>query len=530
MKEYQKLRISHYFLGLFCAVLTVGCTDLEEELEDVLDNDQASEFISGAQFLEGAYASLAQFQDQGRVWALLTHPSKQLAGPTRGTDWDDGGVWRQLHQHNWGISNPFVVDTYSALLAGVNDATNVLGFDVDASTAAQAKFVRGFNLFFTIDLFGQAAVREPGEDLREVPSIFITRQTAADFLINDIEPNINDFPTSGGTNMNSSDIATKWAAHALLAKIYLNKAVWGASNPEGPYTFTDTDLNAVIVHCDAIINSGNFSLETDYYENFSPTNGQQSTELIFVSKNNPGQDLNPDLNDVQSRHRMSMHYNQNPGGWNGFVALTDMYNLLEDGDIRKTSDPAISNVVSPSAQIMTDMTGVVPGFILGQQVDNNGTLLEDRTGELLIFTTDFSIASSNERQGIRQVKYLPDFENGVDLPDTDYVLFRYSDILLMKAEALLRSGDAAAALAIVNTIRAVRGAGALTTLNEMELLNERNRELWIEGWGRNDEIRFGTFMNAAQEKPVTGSPAFILFPIPPEALGTNPNLIQNPGY
>ena len=99
----------------------------------------------------------------------------------------------------------------------------------------------------------------------------------------------------------------------------------------------------------------------------------------------------------------------------------------------------------------------------------------------------------------------------------------------MKAEALLRTGNAAGGLAIVNQIRTARGATPLASLTADNLLDERGRELYWEGWRRNDLIRFGKFLNAWQEKAASTSER-LLFPIPNEQLAVNPNLTQNPGY
>jgi hypothetical protein len=103
--------------------------------------------------------------------------------------------------------------------------------------------------------------------------------------------------------------------------------------------------------------------------------------------------------------------------------------------------------------------------------------------------------------------------------------------MLMKAEALMRTANNAAALTIVNQIRARRGASMLTaaTLNLNALLDERGRELYWEGWRRQDQIRFGRFLQAWQEKSQSG-PERLLFPIPNNQLAVNPNLKQNPGY
>ena len=61
----------------------------------------------------------------------------------------------------------------------------------------------------------------------------------------------------------------------------------------------------------------------------------------------------------------------------------------------------------------------------------------------------------------------------------------------MKAEALLRKGNAAGALTIMNELRAIRGATPLASATLTNLLEERGREMFWEGWRRNDMIRFG---------------------------------------
>ena len=126
------------------------------------------------------------------------------------------------------------------------------------------------------------------------------------------------------------------------------------------------------------------------------------------------------------------------------------------------------------------------------------------------------------------MKYPIDYTGG-EQADNDYVIFRLADVMLMKAEALLRTNNAPAALIIVNAIRAKRGATPLTSLDLQGLLDERGRELYWEGWRRQDLIRFGKFLEPWQEKP-TDDPKYLIFPIPAEQLAVNPNLTQNEGY
>ena len=94
----------------------------------------------------------------------------------------------------------------------------------------------------------------------------------------------------------------------------------------------------------------------------------------------------------------------------------------------------------------------------------------------------------------------------------------------------MRKGDNAGALAIVNELRTVRGATALASIDETSLLAERGRELYVEGWRRNDLVRFGKFLEPWSEKPTTDDPKYLLFPFPSAQIVANPSLKQNPGY
>ncbi|HZF65347.1 MAG TPA: RagB/SusD family nutrient uptake outer membrane protein, partial [Chitinophagaceae bacterium] len=193
---------------------------------------------------------------------------------------------------------------------------------------------------------------------------------------------------------------------------------------------------------------------------------------------------------------------------------------------------------------LTNVTGYNAGLLIGQQFGPGGVALTTRQGKPLIFTKEVKLketdANTLELTGVRVIKYIPQFQNNdpskpVEFPaDNDYVIFRYADVLLMKAEAIMRGGTAtsvapAAPLLLVNAIRAKRGASVLTNLTEQILLDERSRELYIEGWRRNDLIRFGKFLQPWTEKGQS-DPSRLVFPIPNEQLAINPNLEQNPGY
>ncbi|MNV38922.1 SusD family protein [compost metagenome] len=152
----------------------------------------------------------------------------------------------------------------------------------------------------------------------------------------------------------------------------------------------------------------------------------------------------------------------------------------------------------------------------------------------LVFTREVTIRTSGatlETAGIRPMKYAFDYAV-TGQRNNDWVVFRYADVLLMQAEAILRGGTGTAteALGLVNTIRTNRGVNNLTALTLDNLLDERARELYWEGWRRQDLIRFGKFLLAWQEKAADADPKTLVYPIPSQQIAVNPNLKQNTGY
>jgi hypothetical protein len=182
-------------------------------------------------------------------------------------------------------------------------------------------------------------------------------------------------------------------------------------------------------------------------------------------------------------------------------------------------------------------------MLLGQQKNAAGANLQDRKGNPLSFTKAVALKETGgnlEVTGIRVVKYVQDRVHQFPA-DNDLVLLRLADVLLMKAEAILRGGTATAspggygatAAAIVNNIRILPSRGPLAPLGTVDLnavYKERGFELYWEYWRRNDMIRFGTFLNARALKPTASGSERLLFPIPNQQLTINPNLTQNPGY
>jgi starch-binding outer membrane protein, SusD/RagB family len=494
--------------GILCTciiLLSVSCTNLNEEILDGYDSG-AKGSVNVSASLQSAYEDLRNFQEMGQMFTMDEMSGDGLVGPTRGGDWDDNAKWREFHTHTWGSDNEEIINTWNNLLTSVYKCNQVIDNSTDADQLNQARFLRAFNYYKVIDFFGQTPYREPKSSPKENAKVW-TRSVATAFVIKELETILSSLPPRVA---NDPSIVNIDAAHFLLAKLYLNKAVFNAANPAGPYTFDPADMNKVVMHVDAI----NSSLTADYWDNFTPTNNT-SPELLFVSKNILGTTGN-----IQSRWRMSMHYNQTPGGWNGFSSLAEYYDKFDASDKRrnKTSPSIIANFGNPI------------GFQVGQMYAPGGvTPLKDRDKNPLIYTKSITMVTEDptlETAGIRTQKYEPDPAN-LDNPANDYVLMRYSDALLMKAEAIVRgaSGDATAIMTQINNRAGI--APLAPTLDNIYL--ERGRELWYEGWRRNDMIRFGKFLGPRELKPNNSNPKYLLYPLPADAL-YNPNLKQNPCY
>ena len=497
-------------LGLLA--VTFSCTDLEEKQRDTLTKQEAQDFFNKntdvGKLLRGAYDGLRlPYMDQSRFWAAQQHTSDETLGPTRGGDWDDNGIWRSLHTHTWGKDHGFLESTFNELLQVVFTTTNILTFPTTKAQAAEARYIRAFVMFSIADGWNQVPFRDPGGNLLDAPKV-LSGDEAVAFVISELNAIIPDL-SDGPANR-----ANKNAAKALLVKCYLNKGTF--ANRVSP-SFPSGDMTNAIKFADEIIASGKYSISTNYYSNFAPNNDKISTENIWTGENQGG----VSSGNVRSRWFCTLHYNQNPSGWNGFTTLGEFYDSFEASDKRR----------GDSYTGMTDVSGIRAGLLLGQQVDKNGVALKDRKGNALSFTkavAPIETGNNLEVTGIRVIKYPIDYAGG-DNADNDYVFLRYADVLLMKAEAQLRSGNAAGALTIVNSIRTARGATALTAVSLDQMLAERGRELYWEGHRRQDMIRFGKWLGVWSGKAASG-PERLIFPIPPTNLAVNPNLKQNPGY
>jgi len=496
---------------------------INEEFQGTLQTGGSSgSGIDPAILLNGVYNAMrSPFQGATQVFALSEVTTDERLMPTRGGDWDDNGVWRQLHLHNWDANHTQVRDAFNNLNSIVFAATDMLQYNPSTQQQAEARFLRAFAMYWILDLYDQVPYRDPGEPVTQVSRVRKGTE-ALDYIISEVNAVIGNLPDAPVSR------ATKDAARCLLMKCYLNRGVY--SSRQTP-TFAAADMNQVITLADQVMGSGRYKFASNYFDNFAPDNTNIGTENIFTELNVGGVSSGAQYD----LWRFISHYNMNPSGYNGPTALSDFYDKFGAGDIRRGTVYRYTNGPANPGNRQN------VGFLLGQQYNlTTDAPLTDRSGAPLAFTREVSIIETNaqtlERTGIRPMKYPPDFtNNSAGTTDNDMVHFRLPDVMLMKAEAILRGGTAtggATPLTLVNAIRtdASRNAGALASVNLTTLYDERGRELYLENWRRQDMIRFGTYLGPIQQGPTSSDPKYLIFPIPNQQIAVNSNLAQNPGY
>ncbi len=214
------------------------------------------------------------------------------------------------------------------------------------------------------------------------------------------------------------------------------------------------DMAEVVSLVDAITADG-YALEADYFGIFRDT---PDTESILHLR----------ADSTVTRIWNGLHYNSTTiegGGWNGFSTLAEYYDLFE-GDangneisverwntIRQSgmNEEVECHLMEHRLQVLPGTTNeggfengsnVGFGFLVGQQYGLRVVmLLHDRAGAPLTFKREFddgtgatSFINNDETTGIRVIKYHPRYGGRLQ---AYRVIFRYSDALLMKAEAIL---------------------------------------------------------------------------------------------
>ena len=486
-------------LGLI--LVTMGaCWELDQEVLDGVTQEQVDksrdpDLISVRK--ASVYSRIVgSWGGSGGIWSLHEVSSDEVVVPTRGPDWQDGNAWVRLHRHTWDPSEPSVSGTWNYCYTAIGEINNLMvQYPDNAELRSELTVLRGLIYLWLIDVYGNVPISTE-DDLGSSPTNS-SRQQVFDFIEASVKDNLDML-----IKEDKKTVINYYSAQAILAKLYLNAEIY-----TGTPRWADAETAA-----NAIIESGIYSLTTNYFANFATLNGGSPENIMtlpYDANNAPG--FNLSMMTLHGLNRETFDLQEQP--WNGYATLEEFYNTYEDNDVRKDN------------------------FIVGPQFSSSGDRLndasfepEDPDGAPLTFSpsirelTPKALRQDGARIG--KFEFAPGSNSNLS---NDYPIFRYGDILLVSAEAKFRQGKTAEATQIVNQIRNRAGVAPFTAMTLENLYDERGREMFAEATRRSDQIRFGKFNLPWWEKAAS-EPFRNIFPIPQTQINANPKLVQNPGY
>lgn len=592
MVKARALAACSWAVGLLMSLSFSSC--LDEHPKDQLDADKiygtpsdiyvnavASlyNYIGGVNEGEGIQGTCRGIYDYN------TLTTDEAIIPIRGGDWYDGGLWNAMYQHRWTADDEPLYDTWKYLYKVIVLCNNSIDIIHSKSSSgmqspiltdeqrnaylAEVRAVRALMYDEAMDMFGRVplvlseietryAITDDETDagkqngsqntIGNLPTQS-SRSEVFRFVFDELQQVLPYLPDEHSNKEgNYYGRITQPVVNFLLAKLALNAEIYMyddwtngyAHRPSGKDIMFDvpagdgnslvngdTGKNSLsngflkknawetcIYYCNQLAKEG-YALEDDYAFNFS-THNETSKENIFTIP----MDKNIYANQFHYLFR-SYHYTHGGAlGWgseNGTCATISTMKANRYGEADEDTRCRMNFVA-----------GVVE--VDGEKLlMDNGKPLEYQPFEVAQNLTNSKYIKT---AGARMAKYEVDRTSYMDgkLQSNDIVLFRYADVLLMKAEAKVRNGGEGNVE--LNRVRSRVGMpNRQATLDN--ILEERLLELVWEGWRRQDLIRFGKFTAAYDLRiPLAGESSgyTTVFPIPKKCMELNKKLVQNKGY
>lgn len=545
-----------------------SCEDMLEEknygnptMEDMMSNEENVVLLVGQ-----AYADIKWVHDHWGYWGVASLTSDECVCPIRmpGEHWSDGSYWKNLNTHQWNSFADAFKNIWNTTISGavlcnklistLDSNKENMNSQVYAQYVGELEVLRSYYYYLLFDCFGRIPYLETFEDVTEP---LMEPEDVWSHLVACLERNAPNLPvvTDANRAMNYGRV-TQGFAYALLARLYLNAESFGCTpenvNVEGVKISSSNDFYTNAVRCcDMVINSGSYSIESNFFNNFKIDNSA-SRENIFVIVENGLADVDHRYNGSMSNKlrvvMLTLHYShQATWGliekpWNGFCARPSFLDRYAETDVRGPGNEGLG----------TNNTKQW-GWFVGPIYDASGKELQkDENGDDAVIRKEIeSLDAANWWDGARLLKYEVDKDAKYAYCENDFVLMRYADVLWMKEEAILRGGQGTSGYesADFKTLRtrsfaydedpeAAYSTAYPEVLTLDGILDERGREFAWENIRRRDLIRYGKFNDANYVEYIIAKDDYRKwFPIPYSVLekskrdeNGNPIWTQNEGY
>ena len=491
------INISVYVVVL----LLCGCDFLNRSPYDSVDTSQGFQTMEDAEAaVNAAYQPLqwAKLYNM-RIWTLDIIAGNSEVGAGGGTD---GEETVDLANFIADADNFAALDLWRGPSPGILRCNFVLqkvpAMDIDEAVKnrilGEAYFLRAHYYFILVRLFGGVPLQtEPADSDSDLLLPRASADEIYELIMDDLDQAIRLLPKRSEYTQANMGRATKEAAMAELARVYMT------------YYQDYEHYQEVVTLCDAIGAMG-YRLEEDYANLWNPAK-QNGVESIFEVQYYGKTNYDFWSNENQASWLSTFTGPRNSGmaagcyGWNQPTA--EFVSQYEVGDLRK--EKTIFYTGCPTFDGMT-------------------------------YSSAYSTTGYNVRKFLLTKTQSPDYNTS----NQNWVVTRYADVLLMKAEALNEMGQTTLAEAPLYEVRCRAGLTNRSTiegLSQMQMrekiIHERRMELAFEGHRWFDMIRYKdnyalNFLHSIGKTAATSK--HLLLPIPTQEREANPKLTQNPGW
>lgn len=409
--------------------------------------------------------------------------------------------WQEENEYLWTPSSSDITNVYTFYQKGVTRATVLLDELNHLSISdtgflnrsiAEVRTLRAIFAFYLYDLYGPVPVVTDPAIASDVTKNYTpsrpSREQMVDFITSELKDAEKELPVSY-TDESDYGRITKGAAMGFLLKLYMHEKDWA---------------DAVQISGD-IMGLDQYQLLSNYNDVFDIKNENlNNKEIILVipriaTTSNLAQtwfaDVMPPVPQYASQTINTI--------WGGLKTPWPFYDKFESADQRLKR-------------------------MIRYYYDVNGDYV------------DYRQVNHPKAVGACPMKWSEDPDQQGPDQGSDFIIFRYAAVLLYRAEALNRinKGPNSEAISLLNMVRERAGATGVkaadfTGMDDFDnfILDEEGRELWCEGYRRDDLIRHGKLISAAVEEGYTNAkPYMVLYPIPQSVLNENTNITQNSGY
>ncbi|MBO0321519.1 RagB/SusD family nutrient uptake outer membrane protein [Muricauda sp. CAU 1633] len=509
-----------WILVMLMALCLTNCSDLEENVysqvnvsEFYTTEDQAqlalngvySIFLGGDIYRDGIWTTL------GDVTAFTL----KGGGSANGSG-DRSGVDNEWNTYTWTADALEFSTEWNSNFGALNRANTLIdkveGSSISESAKSniigQAKFMRAFIYFDLVKLFGGVPIYTNGTSdlsLADIPRN--SQEEVYAQIISDLQD-----AQSALSPFNASEHALGKASYAsataLLAKVYLQQRNWQAAAQEAK----------------KVIDMNQFALQANYENTFNPDTQNGSEQIFSIQAGGTG-------NENSQIYQTRFIYLAGPPAQNLSDGRSVIFHSLKDVVIYQ-ADQDFFNATPDTYRKWWTMREKMPYYYLNSVSEAN--LVMDTVQMYAPFLLKYhriNFSSGTLREGV------------------NFPIIRYSDVLLIYAEALneANGGPSAEAYNAINSVR--RRARAVGTTSEQPestypdlsglsqgqfrdaVLDEYAREFAGEGHFRYDLLRHDRLISHAQANGASAAEEkHKLFPIPSTQTSVNENLVQNPGY